>query len=824
MTRRRRSDRTLGFLHALVAVLTLTIGLSIARGATPEQSDMAPETPWPHEITSGDVILRVYQPQLDSWDGSLLKVRAAMSLQQGQDGAPTYGIVHAQARTLVDKQQRIVTLDDLQVLRADLPSAQDRAEEVTQLIEKDNANKQRTIALDRLEAALEINAAESTVSTPALHNDPPRLLFSTTPAMLIYIDGTPTYRAVSNTSYERVVNTRPLVVRDKTGVHYLKIFDGWMTARTLQGPWSVAASPPQALEAVLKTAVDSRQVDLLTGQADPEQPAPSLKTTAPAIYVATQPTELIVTDGEPKWTPIAGTQLLYAENTTGHVFKLVTDQNTYVLVSGRWFRAQQTSGPWEFVAADKLPKDFANIPDDSPKENVKASVAATPQAKEAAIAATIPETAAVDRSAAKLSTPKFDGEPKLQPIEGTSLQYVANSATPIIRVSASSFYAVENAVWFTATSVNGPWTVATSVPAVIYTIPSSSPLHYVTYVKIYNVEGNTVYVGYTPGYQGEYVDPITHVVVYGTGYYYTPWVGTVWYGPPVTYGFGVALRYTPWTGWTVGFGFGWAWGAATVAVGWGWGAYPWWGAYGWGWHWGPAMYPVYPVPYWHGGAAAGPRGAMAWGPGGWVGTTGNMYRRWGSTASVSRASGGYNAWTGNAWASNAGMAYNSRTGTLAAGQRGATSNVYTGRYASGARGSATNTRTGVTGATRQGTVGNARTGQEISGGQSAIYDPRTGTGTTAGHISGEQGTIGRVGDDVYAGHDGGVYRHSDDGWEQLDRSSSPESRPESRPEPRADVQQQLDRDLSARSSGADRYAGRQSSSRSMPRGGGGRRR
>ena len=40
------------------------------------------------------------------------------------------------------------------------------------------------------------------------------------------------------------------------------------------------------------------------------------------------------------------------------------------------------------------------------------------------------------------------------------------------------------------------------VPAAIYTIPASSPLHYVTYVHIYEATPTVVYVGYTPGYMG----------------------------------------------------------------------------------------------------------------------------------------------------------------------------------------------------------------------------------------------------------------------------------------------------------------------------------
>ena len=65
--------------------------------------------------------------------------------------------------------------------------------------------------------------------------------------------------------------------------------------------------------------------------------------------------------------------------------------------------------------------------------------------------------------------------------------------------------------------VAGPWTVATSVPAVIYSIPPSSPMHYVTYVQVYGATPDDVYTGYTPGYLGTVVCP-EHVIVYGTGW------------------------------------------------------------------------------------------------------------------------------------------------------------------------------------------------------------------------------------------------------------------------------------------------------------------
>ncbi len=824
-------------IWGVVALLSLG-----AVAQTPPPDTTSSETPWPYEITSGNTRIAVYQPQIDKWDGMTLSARAAVAVREGAQDDPkskaNFGILDLSATTLVDKGNRLVTLESYQVLKADFPTAGDKAAAWTRIIRNDASNRRRTIALDRLEAGVAIvDAAEK--APLALRNDPPDIAFSTVPAMLIYIDGMPQFRAIPGMKWQRVVNTRPLLVRDDKGAHYLHVFDGWMTSAALDGRWSVANKPPADLEKIAKAAIDSHSADMLTGQGDPEQPAPSLKTArAPAIKVATRPTELIVFEGEPKWVPIAGTQLLAAENTTGRVFKLLSDQKTYVLVSGRWFRATDSAGPWQFVAANMLAKDFSAIPDDSKYENVKASVSGTPQSREAAIAAGIPSTAAVKSKEAKLTPPVIDGEPALAPIEGTTLHYVKNTATPIIQVGADRWYAVENGVWFVGSSVNGPWVVATSVPPVIYTIPATSPLHYVTYVKTFSASQDTVYVGYTPGYHGEYVDPVTNVVVYGTGYYYTPWIGTAWYGPPVTYGFGVATTYTPWAGWGLAFGIGWAWGAATVYSGWGWGCYPWWGPYGWGYAWGPPV-------YW-GGAAVGPRGGAAvWGPGGWAASTGNVYSHWGNTARVSHASAGYNAWTGNAWAGRGGVSYNSRTGVLSAGQRGAVENVYTGNYASGGRGIARDTDSGVVAGGRGGTIGNADTGREISAGSGAIYNPNTGESTRVSGIGGDSGRVVNVDGDIYAGHDGNVYRHTDDGWEQLNRGQGPtQQRADDVAREQADrgqvdrgqvdrsqidrqqieQRQRLDRERQARMEGARRFEGHQRSMGAMRGMGGGRRR
>ncbi|WPN27548.1 autotransporter [Pseudomonas sp. P5_109] len=794
----------------LLMLCLLPLSGTQAAPAQPAQppATQAPAAPsWPQVLAAGDTKLTIYQPQLDSWDGYTLNARAAVEAT-GTDGKSTYGIVQFSAHTLVDKATRWVALDQYTLTKADFPDSATKADSWVAAVKQDAEKRTKTISLDQLEAALGVIAAEQKSSSAPLENTPPTIISSEVPALLVYIDGEPAYRPVDGTSLQRVINTRPLLLKDAQGKHYLHVFDGWMVADNLGGQYAPLPSPSAELEKAKKDAIQSRQVDLLTGQSDPKDKIPTLaKPPIPQIYIATVPTELIVTDGAPQWQPIQNTKLLYVTNTTGHIFKEIGDQDSYVLISGRWFRASDMKGPWTFVGADKLPADFANIPDDSPKENVKASVAGTPQAKEAAIAATIPQTSAIKKSQVKMSKPPIDGEPQLKAIQGTPLQYVVNSPMPIIMVDAHSWYAVENGVWFVATSVQGPWEVASSVPAVIYSIPPSSPMHYITYVKVYEASGDTVVVGYTPGYQGSTLDPDSGVVVYGTGYPYTPWVGSVWYGPPVTYGFGVAIRYTPWTGWTFGFGFGWSWGGSTVAVGWGWGAYPWWGNYGWGYAWGPHLYPA-PMPW--GGAAYGYHGgAVAWGPGGWAGTTGNIYRQWGDRASVSRYGAGYNAWTGNRWAGQVGASYNSRTGVAAAGQRGAVHNVYTGNYAAGRSGVAVGPDGGAI-AGQHVTAGNVRTGTQVSANRGAVYNPNTGNTTQYGGIHDRNGGVAHVGDNVYAGHDGNVYKRTDSGWQSMVQGGATRAAPAN-----TSQVQNLNREYDARSFGNDRFNNFHNSSQVM---------
>ncbi|MGC4075038.1 MAG: hypothetical protein QM760_21565 [Nibricoccus sp.] len=715
---------------------------------------------WPRTVNHEGTTYVIYQPQLDSWDGMVLNARSAVAVQPDSAKEPVYGVIDFSAETETDREQRIVHFEKITLTKANFPSEPEKADAHLKAFQSLVPKVIPDITLDRLEASLAILNAGKDGKSQSLKNDAPRIIFAHKPTMLILTGGAPEWRPVDGTKVERVLNVRVLLLRDKKNVHYLHIYDGYLTAPSLDGPWKIAEKVPGDIKKAEKKLVEAKQVDLLAGQANPEtQKTPSLRTNdPPEIIIAPPPAELIVTTGEPVWKPIESTQLLFVENTTSNVFKDLTDQKTYLLISGRWFKGDALAGPWSYVAGAELPKDFAAIPDESPKENVKASVPGTRQAQEAVIANSISQTSRLDRKKAVLNpAPTYEGGPKLAAIDGTPLFFVTNSATPVIKVDEKTWYACYNGAWFSATSADGPWVLATSVPAVIYSIPTSSPLYYVTYVRVYKFDANYVWVGYTPGYYGTVVST-DGVVVYGTGYTYPAYVGTtVYVSYPVTYGYSSTMTWTPWTGWCFGFAVGWAWGASwnywaccPPAPYWG----PYWGySYGWGYN------------------SMG--GVTAWGPYGWASTSGNIYHQNGPWKGVSRVSGGYNAWTGNRWASQYGHAYNSTTGTRAAGQRGAVANVYSGNYAYGARGVATNDRTGNAAWGSKVTAGNAYTGNEVTARRGGYYNENTGETTRYKSVRGEDGGVARIGDDVYAGHDGNIYKKGDDGgWEQLNRGGN----------------------------------------------------
>jgi hypothetical protein len=720
-----------------------------ANGSAAAGAPAAPASvdPWPRQFQLPDGSALVYSPQVETWQGNQLAFRCAVAIKPSSSSDTAFGVVWATARTEVDRVARRVSLEDMTLTRSSFPTVADNGAHYLGELQQQLPSAAQTIALDRLEASL---AASGTthVGGVAVQNAPPQVLVSYTPAILVPVDGTAVWKPVPHTRFQRVVNTRALIARvGSSAPYYLHVYDGWLSASALDGPWTQASSPPNGLADLAESLNRTGMVDLLSGTS--AKPAPSLAAGVPTIYVTHQPAELLVFKGQPNLQPIANTGLLWVSNTTADVIVDTATSAYYVLISGRWYTAASLSGPWTYVPSTGLPASFASIPPSSPAGVVLAAVAGTPQAKEAVIENSIPQTATIPRSNGPTFTSKFPGAPQLRPIAGTPLQYVFNSPTPVIRVDAKTWYALSNGVWFESTAASGPWVVAASVPEVIYTIPPSSPLFFVTYVRVYGVTPEVVYVGYTPGYLGTVVTP-DGTVVYGTGYAYPAYIGDVWYEPPLTYGVEAVPVYNPAVGYTYGLGMG----LATAAVVDSWDS------------------PVYYDTVYHGYPCCGSVNANVYGHYGDVSTSGT--RTWwdNSNAYGTNASGTYdNHATGTTGRYTASSSYNYDSG-LAKDSYSRTANTAAGGTGDVSRSTTYNTNTGERTYNADGTATGA-------GGSSVTRDTEAagygGTDSAAAHqttvTNANTGTTNtydsaRVGNNHYASADGNVYKNTGDGWQQ----------------------------------------------------------
>lgn len=525
---------------------------------------------WPQEVIVDEGTIVVYQPQPEKLEGNTLYGRAAFSLELKHQSEPIFGAMWFTARLDTDMDERTAIVRDLTVTRVGWPGSTDQSElRFTTFVEERVSKAEFVISVDRLSESLERSDAEQK-SLDQLKHDPPKILFRDHLAVLLIYDGEPRFAPVEGSSYERALNTPFAVVRDtKTQKCYLSSGALWYEAGDPKGPWTPTGSPPSDLVQMLPKS---------------EDPAPA---NPPEIVVATEPTELICTDGKAEWQALPDGEILYVRNTETPWLREISTNEMYILISGRWYRASSQEGPWTFVRPDALPASFRNIPPDSDVGGVRTSIAGTEEAEDAMLNASIPQTSTIKRSEAKLSV-EYDGDPKFEQISGTDVSYAVNTGTQVLQINGM-FYAVDNGVWFASSSAIGPWAVADSIPtAQIEQIPPTAPVYNVTYVHIYEVTPVYVTYGYYPGYMWSF--PYYGVPVYGTGYYYPPYWGHYYYPRPPTWGFHVG--YNPWTGWN--YGVSWSNGFMTVGVSWGGGyRYPphrcCGGWYGGGYHRGPTV-------------------------------------------------------------------------------------------------------------------------------------------------------------------------------------------------------------------------------------------
>ena len=645
---------------------------------------------WPRKLVKPGGTVIIYQPQVDDWQNFTdIKWREAFQMTP-TGGKEVVGAATFEATTEVNTDTHTVFLFNIKTLNTYFPSQDPATSAQLDQLFRTFVPLTLNASLDRIVAYV---PKPESVKTVNLKNDPPFIFVSYSPAILLGVDGKPVLSDISKTDLKYVVNTTwPLFFDKSQSQYYLLVNNIWLSAGDLHGPWARVTKlskefsklPDSGRFAAVKKMVPAPQVT-----------APII----PQIFYSTVPAEVVLFDGRPNYTEIPGTQLVYANNTDSPVFVYSPTQTYYYLAAGRWFSAQSLTGPWTFASLS-LPADFAKIPLSSPASAILASVPGTSQAKDAVLIAQIPTVMVLNpTTAAAQAKVEYTGAPQFVPIEGTTLLYATNTPDKVIQVG-DLYYLCLQGVWFMSASPQGPWTTASSVPQVIYTIPPSSPVYNVTYVTQVTTSSGNVQSSYTAGYLGAFVmgAAVGAIVTSGTGYYYPPYIGYPPYAYPV---------YHPY----------------------------------------PTAYGAYGTSYYHSSTGA-------------YGVSQTTYGAYGSATRTAS----YNPYTGTSARTastttaygkqSVGQAYNPYTGTYGATHQGSSPTAQWGQsYVSQGNKSATTQHY----STANGTVASAQGSQ---GGKAY------GTSTAYGNTAAGKSSNG----DMYAGHDGNVYKNTGSGWQKSNGS------------------------------------------------------
>jgi len=676
---------------AFALAITALVTCNLAAQPNPKKT-VPPDPGWPRQRTNEQGRLIYYQPQVDAWTNfKELDFRMAFSLTP-KGGKEIVGILEVQAQTDVNVDDHSVLLRDFKIKEVKLPgqdpaktSQMDQA--VRSFLPPDHTVM---MALDRLVATVE-KSTQAPASVP-VQNDPPAIFVSSTPAILLNVDGAEAVRAdIAGTNLGFFVNSNfPLFFeKESPKNYYLYTGQQWLKSASVEGSWVLAPKLPTDMA---KVANDPKWAQM-------KKPilTPSAAGKPPTIFYSNKPAEVILFQGPPAYTNIAGTQLSFATNTDADLFIYNPTKDYYYLAAGRWFQAPNLKGPWTFTTP-QLPPDFAKIPENSPAARVLVSVPGTDEAKDAVLMAQVPTTATVDPKAAEQAKVTYSGKPEFKAIPGTSLEYATNTADKVIKVGGE-YYLCLQGVWFTCPYPDGPWLTAKSVPKEIYSIPPSSPVYNVTYVTQTTSPEGSIQSSYTAGYVGTFIAgaAVGAILASGTGYYYPPYYGypvggyPIYHPYPCTYG--VGAYYNTYSG---------AYGVSH-------------GVYG---------------PY--GGAAAG----AAYNP--YTGTYARGATAYGPYGSQSVA-----------------QAYNPYTGTYAATHQGSNA------YSSWGQSVVSNGNNSAYTQHYSNANGTVATAQGSGGGSAAAASTKYGNTAAAKTSSGN----------MYATHDGNVYKNTGSGWSSYNNGS-----------------------------------------------------
>jgi hypothetical protein len=196
-------------------------------------------------------------------------------------------------------------------------------------------------------------------------------------------------------------------------------------------------------------------------------PSVDIASESPRIFSSSEPAILLQFDGPPMWLPVNGTKLSIGVNTNWDVFYDNKSTFYYLLAGDLWLATHDLyAGEW--VIPKSLPKEIRQLPHTPDFAMVWQNLPYRPDPDRA-----VPKVFFTEQAAELLL---IDGEPAREPIPGTDLDWVSNTASDLFFDRAEQRYLLALAGrWFSAQRLDGYWRLLSQLPAALASIPPDHP-------------------------------------------------------------------------------------------------------------------------------------------------------------------------------------------------------------------------------------------------------------------------------------------------------------------------------------------------------------
>ncbi|HWY34487.1 MAG TPA: hypothetical protein VNX68_07560, partial [Nitrosopumilaceae archaeon] len=185
--------------------------------------DVWAQSDWPKTITvANGFIIKIYQPQPESFSGNTLKSRSAISVVENSGEDPIFGVFWSTAKVETDRDSRQMSIESVKVTELKIPAEtnQFKTDLIKTSLESFIPKVAGVMSLDEVLAQLDQDIEEDKLSRD-LSNKLPKVIYTSKPSMLVLIDGVPRLKKNKEWGLNVVVNSPFTIVEGPRSGYYI---------------------------------------------------------------------------------------------------------------------------------------------------------------------------------------------------------------------------------------------------------------------------------------------------------------------------------------------------------------------------------------------------------------------------------------------------------------------------------------------------------------------------------------------------------------------------------------------------------------------------